>query len=194
MWFSAMRNTFVITMACQKTNRTATKRWDICIVADWSSGFRSRRLPRTERRKEEVLNDVTISTSWKRLRSIERERETARFLLTDKWRKAFATNYGTDTSSCGPSRPIFTFHRSDGLSGSSCYYCRPLYLPVILCSIASYFHGILNKNKNHIHMHHIPLNESRKLIYFFLLIYLFFLKWRSRDMCKKLKESHNNCV
>lgn len=24
-----------------------------------------------------------------------------RFLLADKWRKAFATNYGTDTSSCG---------------------------------------------------------------------------------------------
>lgn len=106
--------------------QSVTKRWNICIAADWSSGFRSRRLPQTERREEGVLNDVAISTSWKRLRSIERERETARFLLTDKWRKAFATNYGTDTSSCGPSRPIFAFHRSGGLSGSSCYYCRPL--------------------------------------------------------------------
>lgn len=139
-------------VACQKTSTTATKQWNTCIAADWSSGFRSRRLPRTERREEEVLNDVTISTSWKRLRPIERERETACFLLTDKWWKAFATNYRTDTSSCGPSRPIFAFHRTDGLSGSSCYYCQPLYLPASLYSMALYFHDILNKNKNHTHV------------------------------------------
>jgi len=74
---------------------------EICGSPDWSSGFAVVGW-RGWRVTGGMLNDVAISTSWKWLRSIERERETACFLLADKWRKAFATNYGTDTSSCGP--------------------------------------------------------------------------------------------